>query len=293
MSYSKHNCPRLQSVLGLNFDGPARRLVPRSKRAKEACARFAERWDVDESIVLDWANGRQQIPDELIEPIAESFGYSVRHFMCWEDAPRSVIPDHWRREIARDVIDRTNGIIPGECDRLLEKIESRLTAEAEFEDPAPCVPRLQRLRRALLEIQGEPLDVEWAEAKAEQDKQRQAAWQQENDQYRRWLEELQEWERVWKALPIAERERQVLANLGDGRLTIKQVAASFGEEAGISRGSNFMNDVVSQTMRRMFKAGRLERAVVKRNVHCYFRPRALDGPIAELERAYNEMGEAA
>jgi DNA-directed RNA polymerase specialized sigma subunit len=89
---------------------------------------------------------------------------------------------------------------------------------------------------------------------------------------------------AWKALPLVERERQVLACLDDKSLTIKEVAAGLGETLGIA--ARYIDTELSTIMRRMVKAGRLERAVVKRNVHCYFHPRPLDGQIAELEHSY-------
>jgi hypothetical protein len=277
---SKHDRPGLPRIGHFLLLNPERggALVPRGKLAKAKCARFAEEWEVDESTVLDWANGREEIPEELIEPMAEWFGVSVCYFMRWEDAPRSMIPDHWRRLMAEDAIDRTTWIITEECNSLLETVEWRLTAEAEFEDPAPGVPRLQRLRRVLMEIQNEPIDPERTAAHAEAQTERKRV---ADEIHRRFQEHCARWE----AISRVEREAFVLNQLADAaRLTIEEVAARGEDELGIPAA--YMATRFGRIMRQMHKAGRLDRAVVVRNVHCYFHPLPLDGAIAELECSY-------
>ena len=90
--FDRPGVPRLDGQLNLRI-GRGGWLVPRSGTAKGDLAEFAEAWDVDESTVLDWANGREEPPDELIDYLVrQRFCHSVGHYMRWDDAPRSVIP---------------------------------------------------------------------------------------------------------------------------------------------------------------------------------------------------------
>jgi hypothetical protein len=73
--------PRLENFVG------------RSKRARANRAWVAEGADVDEDTVLRWAKGQEPIPDDVIDWLAHSLGFSVRWIMRWEDAPRSEIPE--------------------------------------------------------------------------------------------------------------------------------------------------------------------------------------------------------
>jgi hypothetical protein len=132
----------------------------RSKRARENRTALAEGLGVDEETVVRWVTGEELPPDHVIEGFAEAFGFSVRWLMNWEDAPRSEIPERWRRHMAEDAIDRTNGIVPRECDGLLRSIEWRLASVLELDDPewSSEVIRLQRLRGALLEFVAEPVE---------------------------------------------------------------------------------------------------------------------------------------
>lgn len=133
----------------------------RSKRVRENRAALAEGLGVDEETVVRWVAGEELPPDHVIQGFSEAYGFSVAYLMHWEDAPRSEIPEHWRRHMAEDAINRTNGIIPSECDRLLHSIEWRLTSVLELDDPewSSEVVRLQRLRGALLEFVAEPVEV--------------------------------------------------------------------------------------------------------------------------------------
>lgn len=145
-----------------------RRRVPRfvgyqgrSKRARENRAALAEGLGVDEETVVRWVTGEELPPDHVIQGLSEAWGFSVAHLMHWEDAPRSEIPEHWRRHMAEDAIKRTNGIIPSECDRLLDSVEWRLASVLELDDSEWSleVVRLQRLRGALIGFVTEPIEV--------------------------------------------------------------------------------------------------------------------------------------
>ena len=146
----------------------ARKRVPRfvgyqgrSKRARENRAKVAEGLGVDEATVVRWVTGEELPPDRVIEGFAECWDSRSAGLMHWEDAPRSEIPEHWRRHMAEDAIERTDSIIPGECDSLLHSVEWRLASILDLDDPewSPEVLRLQRLRGSLLEFVAEPVEV--------------------------------------------------------------------------------------------------------------------------------------
>ena len=133
----------------------------RSKRARENRAAVAEGLGVDEATVVRWVTGEDLPPDAVIEGFCQlMLGFSVRWLMHWEDAPRSEIPAHWRRHMAEDAIERTDSIIPSECDDLLHSVEWRLASILELDDPewSSEVLRLQRLRGALVEFVAEPVE---------------------------------------------------------------------------------------------------------------------------------------
>ena len=103
--------------------------------------------------------------------------------------------------------------------------------------------------------------------------------------------------RVWKETPEDRRETLVLQALGNEQLTIREVMARVNFELGATDdGSRFVCEGdVRRVVMRMFDGGQLERAKeVFRNKprFRYFRITRLDGPIAELERAYHD-GEVA
>ena len=180
--------------------------------------------------------------------------------------------------MAEEVIEHTNESILGECESLLKDVEARLAAEAELSDQSPCVARLQRLRMTLIAIQSDPLDPEWAEAEAEAQDEK----DREYDDRRRQMEAR---DAAWKAVARSEREWLVLAYLdGDTRLTVAEMATRFEEEFGIP--AHYMERDLWRVMSRLHKRGLVNRAVVKRNVHCYFKPQPLAGVVAELERAF-------
>jgi hypothetical protein len=132
--------------------------VGRSKRACANRAWVAEAADVDEDTVLRWAKGQEPIPDDVIDWLADSLGFSVTWMMRWDDAPRSEIPERWRQAIAEDGAQRCEQQLPHECESLLHWIELRLRVDADL-DESLLVPRLQRLRAAVLEYLSEPCEL--------------------------------------------------------------------------------------------------------------------------------------
>lgn len=146
---ARHRVPRFEGYQG------------RSKRARENRAELAEGLGVDEETVVRWVTGEELPPDAVIEGLAESLGFSVAYLMHWESAPRSEIPEHWRRHMAEDAIERTDSIIPHDCDRLRNCVEWRLASVLELDDPewSSEVLRLQRLRNALVEFVAQPVEV--------------------------------------------------------------------------------------------------------------------------------------
>ncbi len=133
----------------------------RSKRARENRAELAEGLGVDDETVLRWLTGEELPPDAVIQGFADASGVSVAFLMNWTNAPRSEIPAHWRRRMAEDAIERTDSIIPHDCDRLRNRVEWRLASVLELDDPewSSEVVRLQRLRHALVEFVAEPVEV--------------------------------------------------------------------------------------------------------------------------------------
>ncbi len=151
-------------MTGSENTGPRR--VPRLEgfvgRSKRACANralVAEAAEVDEDTVLRWAKGQEPIPDHVIDWLADSLGFSVTWMMRWDGAPRSVIPEQWRERIAEDTSERLETIVPRDCDSLLQSIERRLAVEVDLGEESPDVPRLQRLRGAVLEYLSEPCEA--------------------------------------------------------------------------------------------------------------------------------------
>ena len=132
----------------------------RSKRARENRAKVAEGLGVDEATVVRWVTG-EELPPDRYRRVRRGWDSRSRRLMHWEDAPRSEIPAHWRRHMAEDAIERTNSIIPGECDSLLHSVEWRLASILDLDDPewSSEVLRLQRLRGSLVEFVAEPVEV--------------------------------------------------------------------------------------------------------------------------------------
>jgi transcriptional regulator with XRE-family HTH domain len=121
---------------------------------------LAEQTKVDVATVIRWEKGEEPIPDRLIQPLADYLAVSVVCLMGWDDAPRSEIPEQWRTVIAEDSAERAESMIPGECESLIRSIEWRLSVDEDLLEDSPIVPRLRRLRMAVLEFLAEPCDME-------------------------------------------------------------------------------------------------------------------------------------
>jgi hypothetical protein len=124
------------------------------------------------------------------------------------------------------------------------------------------------------------------------------------ERVKRYRQERDEAEDAWRQLSAPARESLVMRVLGDERLIIPELVSRMNAELGYPDGRDeggrttpiavFVSDV-RRVVTRMHRAGHLDRveepAPGCRIRHRYFRKRALDGPIVELERAYQEGGE--
>jgi hypothetical protein len=100
-------------------------------------------------------------------------------------------------------------------------------------------------------------------------------------------------ERAWDAIPTAERDRLVLEHLGDDRLTIRELHRRM--EAALPDCCLYEPYVRSLVMR-LFRERELDRVGERYRKgdsirYRYFK-RPLEGPIADLERAFHEPSEA-
>jgi hypothetical protein len=103
----------------------------------------------------------------------------------------------------------------------------------------------------------------------------------------------------WRATPRDQRENLLLHVLGDERLTTGELAARMNRELDGDHSDGRLQTVASSDVgnlaRRMFRDGQIEREPETfRNKlrYRYTRKRGLAGPIADLERAYHDDGEA-
>jgi hypothetical protein len=104
---------------------------------------------------------------------------------------------------------------------------------------------------------------------------------------------------AWTRIPVAARESLLLRVLGDERLIIPDLTSRVNAELGYPSGPEAAPAVcvgdVRHLVTRMHRAGHLERVAEPApgaNIrHRYFCKRTLDGPIVDLERAYQEGGE--
>ena len=95
---------------------------------------------------------------------------------------------------------------------------------------------------------------------------------------------------AWRAAPTAARESRVLQVLGDDALTQRELRNRL-EEAGAAL---YERDI-RYLLTRMLRAGQLDRVKEpfrQTGRYRYFRRRGLEGPIADLERAFHDDGEA-
>lgn len=109
-------------------------------------------------------------------------------------------------------------------------------------------------------------------------------------------------EAVWRRLPPAGRESLVLQVLGDERLIIPELVLRLNAELGYPAGKGpekastaVHGEHVRRLVTRMYRDGYLDRVAEPapgcKIRHRYFRQQALEGPIADLERTYQEGGE--
>lgn len=96
----------------------------------------------------------------------------------------------------------------------------------------------------------------------------------------------------WTNLTNERRESLVLHALADARCTALEICERVNEALGATgEWSAVYGNDVERIVRQMFKAGQFERALdprTRRRRYVYFRKRGLDGPIAELERAFHD-----
>lgn len=92
---------------------------------------------------------------------------------------------------------------------------------------------------------------------------------------------------VWAPLSVAQREGLLFDVLGDDRLTLPELSQRIADGLGINRV--LLDGWLGSAARRMVKRGQLDRVAIKGGAarHRYFRPRPLEGTIADLERAYH------
>lgn len=110
------------------------------------------------------------------------------------------------------------------------------------------------------------------------------------------LEEQRNREDGWKRTPAARQESLVLDLLGDDRLTFREMTARLNVElVGAYEKPVAYESHVRRLVMRMHRAGQLEgesddsfRGKLR---YRYFRKRPLEGPIADLERAYLDNGD--
>lgn len=97
--------------------------------------------------------------------------------------------------------------------------------------------------------------------------------------------------RTWDRVPRQRRESLIFQVLGDEQLTVRELTERL--DPLLAPGWIYQSSVASM-VRRMFQQGHLDRIVESyRNKprYRYFRKAGLDGPIADLERAYHDNGE--
>jgi hypothetical protein len=108
-------------------------------------------------------------------------------------------------------------------------------------------------------------------------------------------EDLEYWQmrETWKQMPLYQRERRLLEVLADNRLTIRELRERLNERCGpdsLSLDESQARSLVYS----MFKSGELDRCGERfartRTRYRYFRRTDLTGPIAELDRAFEQEG---
>ena len=110
--------------------------------------------------------------------------------------------------------------------------------------------------------------------------------------------DLDDAEAAWKRMPRERRETLVLHVLGDDRLVIREITGRMNAELGYpqsegeSRVRALYGSEVTNLVKRLWREGQLEREAetfkVNHTRYRYSRRRGLDGPIADLERAFRD-----
>lgn len=97
--------------------------------------------------------------------------------------------------------------------------------------------------------------------------------------------------RAWREMPRWERKRRLLDALGDERMTTSALARKLNRTPGAS----FSGEYTRILARELVEAGELveAKATGGRCRFVYSRQTELSGPIADLEAAFHEAGEAA
>lgn len=105
-------------------------------------------------------------------------------------------------------------------------------------------------------------------------------------------DEYLEAEKAWHPMPIASKERIVIESLGDDRLPVRELAARVNKTMGGKGGPALYRAGVELVLRRLVACGEVDRVKARAGrrgvIWHYFRRRELDGPIAELERAFQD-----
>lgn len=94
----------------------------------------------------------------------------------------------------------------------------------------------------------------------------------------------------WTQLSLLHRERLVIETIGEGKMSVGEILARWSDRPDMS---NVLYGDVYPTVRALYKAGELDRAIepvkgTRRSCQHYFRKTELAGPIADLERALDE-----
>ena len=100
---------------------------------------------------------------------------------------------------------------------------------------------------------------------------------------------------AWRHKPMAYKEGIVIEALGDDQLTIRELTKRVNELVGWTTNTCLYESNIDSLTRRLMAARQLDRIKVQigaREIWHYHRRRDLLGPIADLERAYRDDGEA-
>jgi hypothetical protein len=97
----------------------------------------------------------------------------------------------------------------------------------------------------------------------------------------------------WRLMKLDDRHRTILSVLGERKLTTREIVAALNDTAEWEFYNN--DSVVVCTVRRLWQRGDLDRAAEEwrgKIRYRYFHRTELDGPIADLARAFEDEGAA-